>query len=110
MSIRFQQTVRPGDRAAKAGCYLCLKNSGGMLDLDITIEGEGRLFICKEHGYEIAKTLKCLSPKKSTELTKRVTEQDFIIKGLQEALRDKESLISEQSSYIEKTLHKSETE
>lgn len=104
MPVRYQDTVVHADNAAKAGCYHCLKNAGGLVDLDLVIEGEGRLFICRAHAEEVAKVLGFIKPEDYEDY--KTTNAQFAVDNaaLLAALRDKEELIAEQALFIAKHL------
>lgn len=107
--VRYQETINRGDMAMHASCPHCSKNSGGFIDTGLLIEGEGRLIICINLAKQIAKAAGCISAKESEVLTRAAEEHAFELKGLQEALRDKEQLIAEQAKYLEKYGQKRET-
>ena len=106
MGIRYQERITSADRVAKSSCYLCTENSGGFVDLDIIIEGEGRLFLCKKHVARIARVFKFIKPEEAEELEKQNAELQAVVKLLRTELQDLNELNESLREYWSKQVDK----
>lgn len=60
--IRYLDNVTTRDGVAGHGCYICGRNSGGIFNMDVAIEGEGVLAICEGHIKQAATFLGLTDP------------------------------------------------
>jgi hypothetical protein len=102
MGIRHVDSVSSRDRVAKSGCYLCLKNRDGLVDLDIAIIGEGRLMLCDRHAQAVGRAAGCISKKESAALKKVNDDLEAELRTLRASLEERNQLIADQSRSIEK--------
>lgn len=102
MSSPFHvDTVGSFDQVAKAGCYLDITDSGGLVDTGAEIEGEGRLVICDHCLKGLIELIPGVVLSEDAErLEAALSEAAERIVGLSAALADRNDVIAAQNRLL----------
>lgn len=97
MSMFYVESVGYADQAARGGCYTCLRDHGGLVDMDMLVEGEGRLILCAKCLSAAAAILGFTTPDVSTRLAQENADLHQYVRTLTADLERKHEIITSQS-------------
>lgn len=101
MAIQLVDSVNSHTRCAKGGCYRDGRNNDGIVLLDVSIEGEGQLAICRHCAKQVAKVIGYVDPGFSQHLYEQLCEAKETLIAQREKIQSMNELIGKQNGYIE---------